>query len=210
MDRGPTWRAGFAPVRKEPHGRGGARLRGVPTESEKVGFLDQDFYDCLRWLVVAAHAWEAPPQRRIDHQQVLAMMTALVQARALYEFYRPGDGGDDGARVAHFCPPGTDVSTLLDSHPSLKRYLGHGRAANKRLFHPVYGRPGHAGGDQPDESDHLKNQVRLVAESMVDVTRGFVRLAEPRYRQRIEGALRRALVDGIRAAAAYGLDKPIR
>jgi len=180
----------------------------MPTEAEKVSFLDEDFCDCLRWLVVAAHAWDAP-RHRIAHQNVLAMMTAFIQARALYEFYRPGSDGDDDARAEHFCPTGAVVSTLLDSHPELKRYLGHRQAANKRLFHPVYGRSGHSGGSQPDESDHLKNQVRLVAESMVAVTRSFADLAKSDYKQRIEDALTKALDDGCRAAREYGLDTPI-
>jgi len=182
----------------------------MPTEAEKVSFLDEDFYDCLRWLVVAAHAWDAP-QDRIAHQKVLAMMTAFVQARALYEFYRPRSGGgdDDGARAHDFCPAGADVSKLVDSHPELRRYLGHGEAANKRLFHLVYGRSGHSGGNQPDESDDLKDQVRLVAERMVAVTRRFVHLAKSDYKQRIEDALTKALDDGCRAARAYGLDTPI-
>ncbi len=101
------------------------------------------------------------------------------------------------------------MAPLIDAHPELNRYLGHGSPANKRLFHPVYGRPAHSGGTQADESDHLKNQVRLVAEKLVAATRAFVGLAEWNHTQSIEEALDRALADGRTAAAAYGVENPI-
>lgn len=124
------------------------------TTSERLSFLDADFYDSLRWQFVGAVACEAAASRPLmKHQRVLGMYTAAVQARALYEFFY-GRPGADNARATDFAPLWSPDRTTL-----YRTYIAHQRPANKRMFHLVYDRAGHSGGDAADELDHLKNQV---------------------------------------------------
>ena len=58
-------------------------------EATKKAFLTEDLYDALRWLFVSAVTWGASRNQphRCGNQDVLAMFSSLVQARALYEFF---------------------------------------------------------------------------------------------------------------------------
>lgn len=170
------------------------------TDSEKIEFLEQDLFDALRWLLIAAVTWSASPANAVPHLRVLALNTVCVQARALYEFFFSANDSADDARAAHFAPSWT-------AHPpaDLETYLGPRKPANKRIFHLVYGRSAHPGGTAADESDHLKNQVLSVAQALVTVTRSFVGSTAPQFRPPAQEALNQALLEARDLASIYGV-----
>lgn len=175
------------------------------TESEKVAFLRDDFYDSLRWLFVGAIAWEADKSaRRIRHQAVLGMYAAAVQARALYEFFYAETRTDD-ARAADLVAVGWSPNkTHLYS-----AYMAAGKPANKRMFHLVYRRDRHSGGTGQDGPDHLKNQVVKLAIDLLGLSRDFVKALGPMLQPHAQQALDRALEEAAAAAAEYGIANPI-
>jgi hypothetical protein len=171
---------------------------------DKIAFLQEDFYDSLRWLFVGALAWEAASRnQQTKHQRVLGMFTAAVQARALYEFFYGRPGGDN-ARAKDFAPSWAPNETHL-----YRTYMASHKPANKRMFHLVYGRAGHSGGTGTDGPDHLKNQILGFATDVVTLSRDFIGCAEPAFRPYVEEALRNALSEADQAAIAYGLNNPL-
>jgi hypothetical protein len=88
--------------------------------------------------------------------------------------------------------------------------MSAGKAANKRMFHLVYRRTEHAGGAAPDESDHLKNQVVVVAEDLIGLTREFVGRLDPELQPYGQTALQLALDEASRCADVYSIRNPFR
>lgn len=177
------------------------------SESDIEAFLKADLHDALKGLFVSAVNWAAHPEHS-DERGVrgLAMYANCVQARALYEFYfgrQAGNqqvvGGD--ARALDFAPSWvpSDRRNLYGS------FMGPGSAAQKRVFHLVYGRPGYSGGTAPDESDHLKNQVRAFTEHLRQLTTEFAHELQPRYRALVETSLEDALTIAREVARNYGV-----
>lgn len=169
--------------------------------AEKISFLEDDFYDSLRWLFVGALTWEAASTTAaVRHQAVLGMYTAAVQARSLYEFFYGSVRHDDDARAVDlvgsaWVPSETDLyATYMASH----------RPANKRMFHLVLGREQHSGGAD-DGSDHLKNQVMNFATDLLALARDFVNALDPNLRPAAQSALDRALLEASVTADACGI-----
>lgn len=180
------------------------------SSQEMEAFLEHDLRDALKGLFVSAVSWAAHPEQS-DERGVrgLAMYANLVQARALYEFFfgeqarnSPIIGGD--ARALDF----VSSWTPSDSRNLYATFMGKGAAAQKRVFHLVYGRPGYSGGTEPDESDHLKNQVRAFAEHIRDLTTEFARKLQPHHRALVEASLQDALATAGAVANDYGVTLP--
>lgn len=174
-------------------------------DTEKVAFLQEDFYDSLRWLFVGAIAWEAAKTKdRVRHQAVLGMYTASVHARALYEFfYAPAR--DDDARAAHLVAGAwSPKKTHLYS-----TYMARGKPANKRMFHLVYRRDRHSGGTGQDGPDHLKNQVVNFAVDLLALSRDFVNALGPTLQPHAQQAVNQALDEAAKEAVECGIPNPI-
>lgn len=173
--------------------------------SAKILFLQEDLYDSLRWLSAGALAWEAAKANQtVDHQGVLGMYTAVVQARALYEFFYADAREDDDARAKDFTGTWDPERTPLYS-----QYIARGQPANKRIFHLVYGRAGQSVGSGHDGLDHLKNQVLGFATEVVELSRTFVSSVDATFRPYAVQALQMALVEADHAAGAYGIRNPL-
>lgn len=173
------------------------------SDQDKIAFLQADFYDSLRWLFVGAVAWEAAKtSARVEHQAVLGMYTAAVQARALYEFFY-GKPNRDDARAKHF------VAKVWAPTALYTDYMAPQRPANKRMFHLVYGRDRHSGGSGHDGPDHLKNQIVRFATDLRALSRDFVGSLDPQLRPHGEAALTQAEREAEKAASAYGITNPI-
>jgi hypothetical protein len=173
-------------------------------EQKKSEFLEYDLYDALRWLFVGAVAWQAATKDLCPHQRVLGMYTSLVQARALYEFFFE-EGRRDDARAGDFAPRWARE----ESNNLYSQYMAKAKPANKRVFHLVYDRSAHAGGAGHDGPEHLNNQVLKFARDLRRLTEAFVECAAPRFRDRIQCALRGALDEANRAAEDYGIANPL-
>lgn len=183
-----------------------ASKRSELTFDDKTALLEADLADCLRWLLVGAVAWKAGSvTSSVPHQQVLAMNTAFTQARALYEFFYGPSGRSDDARATDFI---SDWAPPMS--PPYLAYMSAGKAANKRMFHLVYRRTEHAGGEAPDESDHLKNQVVVVAEDLIGLTREFVGQLDSELQPHGQTALQLALDEAARCADAYTIRNPFQ
>jgi hypothetical protein len=177
------------------------RFESMPTLDEKNEFLKNDLYDSLRWLFVGAVAWYAP--ERCPNQIVLGMYTSLVQARALYEFYYGRENGDN-ARSVEFARSWRPVRTSLYS-----KYMAARKPANKRVFHLVYNRSSHAGGQGHAGPDHINKQVLKFAKDLYRLTEEFIQSAQPNFRLIVKSALDRALDQANHAADGYGVANPI-
>src|SRR5271169_2288093 len=115
----------------------------APTIDEQKKFLEDDLSDALKGLFVGAVVWEAAHNsEQCPFQQGLGMMTTLVQARALYEFYSSKNAtAYDDARAKQFASSWTGTNSILYND-----YMAGKKPANKRVFHLVYFRSEHSGG----------------------------------------------------------------
>lgn len=177
----------------------------VPNNAEKERFINEDLYDALRWLFVAAVSWEASRSQphHCANQDALAMFANITQARALYEFYYCAPKQDDDARACHFAR----AWKPKESDP-YRKYMAGQKPANKRVFHLVYNRPDHAGGPGLDGLDHLKNQVLEFAADLRRLTEEFADCVETNFRDYVRRALQKALQEAKAAADYYGIACP--
>jgi hypothetical protein len=163
----------------------------------------------LKWLLVGAVTWQAHPEGTgARYLRALSMFTCLVQARALYEFfYNNGKqtGPGDTAYARHFATSWNPKPTELYSG-----YMANKAPAQKRVFHPVYGRSEYSGGTAADESDHLKNRVLGFAQDLKRLTDEFAAACdEKEHRELVECALAKALRDGHELAGQYDIPDPL-
>ncbi len=172
------------------------------TEIQLKKFLEEDLFDSLRWLFEGAIAWKAE-QEKTRHQKVLAMYTSLVQARSLYDFFFKEALKNDDARLVHF-------TGWKPENAFCKKYLDHGQAGNKRIFHLVYNRSQHNGGESNSEHDHLKEQVLEIAKTFFDLTKEFVNRANQNYKDTIQQVLNKTILEAREAAEFYGIDNPFK
>lgn len=182
----------------------------VVTTQEKNDFLENDFYDSLRWLFVGAVTWKAMQQRPdlcTANQIVTSMLASLTQARALYEFFfaDPRARKPDDARACDFAhlkwnPPPSFLYTT---------YMGTGKPTNKRISHLVYNRSAQSGGSSANEADHLKNQVLNFSIELRDLTKELTRQADPAFSTGIQNALEKALAEAQLTANHYGITNPL-
>src|SRR6266705_918366 len=161
------------------------------SDEEKQYFLEKDFCYTLTWLFVGAVTWTAAKTQpeRCCHQAALGMFTTLVQARALYEFfYNRASTKDDDARAYDFSRSWNEAQSSLYNN-----YMSGESPANKRVFHLVFGRDKHSGGQGQDGPDHLKEQVIEFAKELRGLTQVFIEKIDPAFRNAAESALEQAL-----------------
>jgi len=187
----------------------------VRTPDEMKKFLEADLRDALKGVFVGAVVWDAADEEKgraelCPFQRGIAMSASFVQARALYEFYSSKEGKkpkkeeeEDDARASDFLTPGTrkDFKISLFS-----KYMV---PVNKRLFHLVYGRSGHAGGPEHDEKKHIKSQVLAFAKDLRVLTEEFGDRVKGDFRDSVQFALREALKGAQEAADRCGIVNPI-
>jgi hypothetical protein len=177
------------------------------TLEKRKQFIQEDFYDALRWLFVGAVSWTAHKEEKdcCPNLDALGMFTNAVQARSLYEFYFAGTRGarPDDARVEHFTSSWTETSTLYS------RYMCPRAPAQKRVFHLVYYRSTHSGGAGHAGSDHLNEQVLNVAKDIYLLTNEFAKCARTEFRRSVRSALRKAKEEADKVAEDYQLDNPL-
>jgi hypothetical protein len=184
-------------------------------------FLVDDLSHALKELLVAAIVWKATDKKEGESalcpfQRDIAMYASFVQARALYDFYsskkkripKKGEEQDD-ARASDFVPKGEWIK--LESESELYRnYMDNNKPANKRVFHLVIGRSGHAGGPINDETKHIKNQVLAFAKELLKFTQEFRNCVEPDFQASVDCALRKALKASDEAAEGCKIPNPFK
>ncbi len=172
------------------------------TVESKSKFLQEDYYNALRYLFEGAVAWEAARKKQSDsarHQSVFGMYASLVEARALYEFFFSDREGKDDARAYHFAKGWSprDVGSLN------KDYMQGRKPVNKRLFHLVYGRS-NCGGQPP-----INEQVLAFARALRSLAEQFANQVDEDFKGTARSALRRALNEAAEAAKHYGIPDPL-
>jgi hypothetical protein len=99
-------------------------MSASPDADDGHEYLNWHVYNELRWLLVSAATWAASePQKLdhgVDHLAVMAMDSALLHARNLYEFWNGDHGsiervfGARGPRSALRAADGDDLKKALD------------------------------------------------------------------------------------------------
>ena len=182
----------------------------------KENFLKKDFRDALKWLFVGAVTWQAHPlERDKDYLRGLGMFTSLVQARALYEFFYKSDANCDvsklqpgcDARAKHFVDSWQEPA---DDDGLYANYMAARKPAQRRVFHLVYGRETSEGGGMGGGSDELNSRVLDFARHLKRVTEDFAMELKgnperDRYRELVECALAKALVEACELAKTDGI-----
>ncbi len=131
------------------------------------------------------------------------MYTSLVQARSLHEFfYGKRKAPSDDARADDFAS-----KSKWTAPPSslYARYMERGRPAQKRVFHLVFNRPAHSGGT----GNELNTKVLEFASELRGLAESFEQNADPEFKAEIGCALARAILEADKAAASYGIPRPI-
>jgi hypothetical protein len=178
----------------------------VSTQKELHDFLSNDLYDALWWLFEGAVAWEAArlkPGQSGRHQKAFGMFTSLVQARSLYEFfYGKRRAQSDDARAGDFAS-----KSKWTAPPSslYARYMAPTRPAQKRVFHLVFNRSAHSGGT----GNELNRKVIEFASELRSLVEDLEQNADPQFKAEIGCALARAILEADKAAASYGIPRPI-
>jgi hypothetical protein len=143
------------------------------------------------------------------------MFTSLTQARALYEFFNKCDqpqlysGGT--ARAKDFNPSWSRPS---DPDGLYTKYIAKNMPAQRRVFHLVYGRANTAGGSMGGGSDELNARVLDFAKDLRRIVKEFAASfadspEESAYRELVECALAKALVEGCELAKRYEIPDPL-
>lgn len=185
------------------------------TDADRTQFLQDDFYNSLRYMfegAIAWHAWKQALEKRdqswpiFRHQGVLGMYATFIEARALYEFFHSHNSrrsDSDDARADDFATNWRAAESEV-----YQDYAAHSRPANKRMFHLVYRRNEKSG--ETSSKGPLKEQVLNVAKDVLDVAGKFVENVDDSvYRELARIALRKALDEGQKAARHYCVANPL-
>jgi hypothetical protein len=177
------------------------------TLEERKKFLEDDLSDALKGLFVGAVVWLAADGS--DFQKGLGFYTSIVQARALYEFYcSPAIGRTDDARASDF---GNLWTTQKSASDLYRTFMAKGKPANKRVFHLVYLRSEHSGGQihEHDGPDHIKNQVLNFAIDLRRLTEEFGKTVDTDFCESVQSALQKALNGAQQAADGCKIVNPL-
>jgi hypothetical protein len=167
---------------------------------EQRRLINQDLYNELRYLLIAATIWQAchdigndDPKKAESHPHhlvVLAMDSAIMHARALYEFFF--DHGDFESAGAQ-----RDFGVTIDR---TKLYDEYKHTINKRLFHidTRRPRPEKRGGGRRVKRD-INRKVKLIADDVLGLWDQFSDEL-PGFKRQLSGARRKAIAEATKAA----------
>ena len=164
----------------------------MATDDEINQLLRDDLTNDFACLCVAAVTWHAAEicGERTPHQKMIAMNAAILHARALYEFFLGPPPKLDDARAADFSFTPKPTSLYLEYMYSKKPIEA---PANKRLFHLVYNRSKHSGGDAKDERTHIKEQALPFARDLLSLTGQFVASLPTKFEESARSIISTAL-----------------
>lgn len=169
-------------------------------------FIEQDLFNELRWMLVAASEWNASVAtdfRPVDHFQVIAMDSTFLHARALYEFFIDGQNPTWNPR------PDTanakrDFNVSIVPTATYRQYID---GINKRLFHLDINRPTPEKGGNPIPGKDVNDKVVVVAQDVLDAWDKFASLA-PAYKSIMDQKRSQAIKDA--HAASKSCRHPVK
>lgn len=160
--------------------------------------IDEDLYNELRWMVVAAVTWLSPgSSARPRHLRVMAMDSALLHARSLYVFL-------SHQKRNHRYPNELVCGDFRVDSPASNVWPRLKDAVDARLFHIRADRP---------TSDPVKDELKPLVDDVLAMWKSFTKklaLSEPGLESRCTGALNKALDDADATAAKLGGPNPFR
>lgn len=109
------------------------------TVADKKSFIETDLYYELRCLLGAATIWQALKETGVGFDVVIAMDSAFVHARCLFNFFT--SGGSNDISIVEFGPQPYDSPTYDQWKEALHRHVLHvakGRAAPANLIHGAH------------------------------------------------------------------------
>lgn len=168
--------------------------------ADKERVIDEDLYNELRWMVVAAVTWLSPNRPgRPRHLKVLAMDSALLHARSLYVFLSRTKRNSQYSDEVVCGDFGVDPAPVGKVWPELKD------GVDARLFHIRRDRP---------IKDPVKDAVEPLVDDVLAMWKDFgVKLAaaaETDLASRCTSALGMALDEGDAVARTLGGHNPFR
>lgn len=171
----------------------------APPDPEK--FIDLHLYNELRWLLVAAVTWKScresthPPP--VPNLIVMAMDSALVHSRSLYEFFIGGSKKNACAMHRDFL--GHALRSDL--------YQVYEKSINKALMHPDASRQ--VLEPAPATDDALNAQVERFAADIIRLFREFAEeLPDSKLKESAALALLKSRNEAARQAEALGIHLP--
>lgn len=139
---------------------------------EKLAFLNTHFRNDLKYLAIATKLWRNS-QKSTD-ERAMCLITSLVHARALFEFFTCNKKKYPNQAVAEdFLIKGGRLSSAL--------FKSYWKAINHRVMHLCYDR-GHS---DPKRKPHLKNAVVTLSAEIFRMADDFANQSKRPFRDRI-------------------------
>lgn len=169
---------------------------------ERRRLVSEDLYNELRWMLVAASEWQVcrgRPARDLarfpSHIQVVTMDSALLHARALYEFFI-----DSGQSRADTAAAARDFGFQCSETVLYNEYI---KSLNKRLFHIDRSRPAPSGRHDAAVKTDLNTRIVDIASDVLRLWDAFT-LASADLCNELSTARENAVADAAAAAKSMG------
>lgn len=164
--------------------------------------INDDLYNELRWMLVAASEWSVCEKDSLSpnapsHLQVLALDSACVHIRSLYEFFIDAPGKHPRSDTAHAL---RDFGVSL---PTTALYDDYIEGLNKRIFHLDNFRPMPASRSGNVVNTDVNRKIDLLAQDVLDLWDNFA-IQLPSYTSELNAARASAISDATKAANSLG------
>jgi hypothetical protein len=175
-----------------------------PIDAKRL--ISDDLYNELRWMLVAASEWSVCENGSLSpntpsHLQVLALDSACVHIRSLYEFFMDDPGKHRRTDTAH---ASRDFGVSL---PPTTLYNDYIDGINKRVFHLDNFRPVPSSRSGSAVNTDVNRKIILLAHDVLNLWDGFAAQL-PSYMNELSIARSDSISDAKNAAESLG-GKPI-
>ena len=173
-------------------------------EEDAKRLINEDLYNELRWMLVAASEWQVcfGKLSRISvsfpsHLQVLAMDSACVHIRSLYEFfiYVPSKSSRSDTAYAN-----RDFGISVQPTQLYNEYI---ESLNKRIFHLDNYRPAPTARGGGAVKTDLNQKITDIAQDVLNVWDIFAKQL-PQFETELSSARQKSISDAERAAISVG------
>jgi hypothetical protein len=170
-------------------------------------FIEEDLYNELRWLLVAASEWNAATTKDVEpanHFLVVTMDSTFLHARSLYEFFidaqilNPQWNPKQNTAYAK-----RDFNISIAPTSTYTRYID---GIHKRLFHLDINRPSPEKRGVPIPGKDINDKVMVVAQDVLDLWDNFAAQA-PSYTDLMNEKRSEVIQEAHEASKSCGYDQ---